>query len=368
MSAADIPSAAVQNLADQVGALRHQLDILSTALAGLAAGGQNAQPASPAVGTAASSSPPARPPTFSTLSPYKALPRPLVEGNISVSYGSPEDDGHMTVTQLMDALRKASPRATVSMGASLLPAVLRVYPECHRRRDVGARLYVYGTAVTATSLVEGVHDEKGTCPFFNAIKLGPQPTCVEMLIEDLEAYVRDAPDAVVLTPSGLASLDSEPGAMTKVVTVMTRRPLDDFLDCDLNPFAPCEPVNVAVDAIAARAKAQAASGCPLADIATDLGRAFASGGLAAVDLFYVPAAQTAEEVAEKGDRGSVLTLAEFERAHGRTVADAHIGVLYRPVAPGDLSEPVSPLARVLSSGCTNVADLYALLDRQRLAL
>lgn len=365
MSVADIPSAAVQNLADQVGALRHQLDILSTALAGLAAGGQDARSAPPAPAPSL----PARPPTFSTLSPYKALPRPLVEGNIGVSYGTAEDNGHMTVTQLLDALHKAPAQATVSMGGSLLPAVLRVYPECHRRRDVGAHLYVYGTVVTATPPAEGACDDKGTCLFFNALKLGPQPTCVEMLIEDLEAYARDAPDAVVLTPSGLASLDAEPDATTRVVTVMTRRRLDDFLECDLNPFAPCEPVNVVVDAIVARAKAQAASGCLLADIATDLGRAFASGGLAAVDLFYVPAARTAEEVTEKkADHGSVLTLAEFERAHGRTVADAHIGVLYRPVAPGDLSEPVSPLARVLSSGCTNVADLYALLDRQRLAL
>ncbi|BCU02697.1 hypothetical protein [Pandoravirus japonicus] len=361
MSATGIPPAAVQNLADQVGALRQQLDILSTALAGLAVGVQNAQSATV---------PPtrARPPTFSTLSPYKALPRPLVEGNMSVSYGSAEDDGHMTVTQLLAALRKAPAQATVSMGGSLLPAVLRVYPECHRRRNVGTHLYIYGTVVTATSLVEGVRDEKGACPLFNAIKLGPQPACVDVLIEDLEIYARDAPDAVVLTPSGLASLDSEPNAVTKVVTVMTRRRLDDFLECDLNPFAPCEPVNVMVDAIVARAKAQAASGCLLADIATDLGRAFASGGLAAVDLFYVPAAQTAEEVAAKAGRGSVLTLAEFERAHGRTVADAHIGITYSPVTPGDLSEPVSPLARVLSSGCTNVADLYALLDRQRLAL
>ncbi|AGO84229.1 hypothetical protein psal_cds_465 [Pandoravirus salinus] len=109
---------------------------------------------------------------------------------------------------------------------------------------------------------------------------------------------------------------------------------------------------------------QAAARRPLGEVATDLGRAFASGGLAAVDLFYVPAAKTgaAANLARYVGDGTLLTRAEFEHFHGRTITDAHIRTFYRPVAPCDVSQPTSPLARVLSSGCTNVADLCALLD------
>nr|UDO47907.1 hypothetical protein [Pandoravirus massiliensis] len=155
-------------------------------------------------------------------------------------------------------------------------------------------------------------------------------------------------------------------ARKTVVPVTTRRQFYEFVECDLNPFGSSPSLNANIDEIVAMAKVQAERGRFLADIATDLGRAFAAGGLAALDLFYVPAAKTRAEVdldCHTG-RGTLLTQAEFERTHGRAITDQHKGTFYRRVPPADTSRPISPLARVFSSACTNLADLYDLFDKK----
>lgn len=357
-----------QALAAQIDALRRQLEGLSVALGHLAQSVSEAEDAktSPSTTGTGAQTLPSRSTSFSTSSLYKSLPRPLVVGDYYTHGGGAEDDSHMTLTGLLAILRKARGDATVTMGACISPKVLRVYPASHRVHTITGQGYVYRIKAVA-SLADYPAREDTTGTLFNALQLGPQPTTVDVLIEDLEPYACDAPDAVVLTPSGLASLAPAEEASQKTLSVLTRRQLDDFIESDLNPFDVSPTGNGVVDEIVARAKAQLSACRALADIATDLGRAFASGGLAAVDLFYVPAAGTraAADLVDddkSAERGSLLTLAEFRRAHRRTITDAHIQAFYRPVAPADLSQPVSPLARVLSSGCTNIADLYALLD------
>ncbi|AVK77323.1 hypothetical protein pmac_cds_635 [Pandoravirus macleodensis] len=365
-----------QALADQINALCSQVEGLSAALGALALSAGATKDAATTVqmtttAVANAQAAAAKPAVFSTASPYKSLPRSLVAGDYCTHGGSAEDESHMTLTQLLALLRKARPDATVTMGACCTPKVLRVYPASHRVHTIAGRGYVYRVAAVASAPTDpNREDTSGT--FFNALQLGPQPTTVEVLIEDLDPYMRDAPDAIMLTPSGLASLTiKEDDASQGTLPVLTRRQLNDFVECDLNPFDTDPAGNNAVDEIVATAKAQLAARRPLAAIATDLGRAFASGGLAAVDLFYVPAARTRAAADITGvnhtDYGSLLTLAEFRRTHGRTITDAHIQAFYRPVAPADVSQPVSPLARVLSSGCTNIADLYALLDDHALS-
>lgn len=358
-----------QTLTNHIEALRRQVEGLSAALGDLARSAVTTKDVTTAPSTAMANGAPtaaAKPAAFSAASAYRSLPRLLIDGDYYTHGGGAEDGSHMTLSELLATLRKARADATVSMGAGLWPKVLRVYPASHRVHTINVHAYVY--CIEAVASLPADPDSEGTPgPFFNALQLGPQPTTVEMLIEDLEPYVRDAPDAIVLTPSGLASLALEEGAPQKVLCVLTRRQFDDFLESDLNPFDASPTGNTVVEEIVAKAKAQLAAWRPLADIATDLGRAFASGGLAAVDLFYVPAAKTraAADLIDRNRqtrRGSLLTLAEFRRAHRRTITDAHIRAFYRPVTPADLSQPVSPLARVLSSDCTNIDDLYALLD------
>ncbi|AVK74874.1 hypothetical protein pqer_cds_452 [Pandoravirus quercus] len=348
----------LDDFSDRISTLICRLDNITTVLGGIMTTQSTMSDRAMPRGEATVAAPAQSNPSFVALSPYTSLPYAAVADDVATRHGSAEDDGYMTVSQLLTLLRKVPDHAIATLGAPISLKVLRVYPKHHRRHAQRTGHYIY-----PVEAVVSAPDE--VTPFFNASQLGAQPAIVENLIEELEAYADTAPDAVVLTPSGLASLDiSQITSTSTAVPLLTRRRLDDFLECDLNPFDRQPLGNGSVDDIVQRAKTQAVEQRPLGEIATDLGRAFASGGLAAVDLFYVPAAKTgaAANLARYTGRGNLLTRAEFEHLYGRAIADAHIQAFYRPVTPCNLSQPTSPLARVLTSGCTNVADLCALLD------
>ncbi|HEY9250536.1 MAG TPA: hypothetical protein VIO38_15460 [Rariglobus sp.] len=302
---------------------------------------------------------------FVSSSQYRTLPRPLVkaDGCTGCEWTS-YDSGHLTVSGLVAVLKTLPDTVQVTTGAEVAAKVLSVHALEHR--DVThlemARDGRKHCSIEAIVTSLGPDDNR-----FNAVQLDGMQIDVLDLIEQLEPYAADSPDAIVIVPSGLASILKCPRttpAISGTLAVVVSRPFWQFSECNLDPFAPDGRNCAALDKIVARAKGMLAVRSSLSEIATYIGRALANGGLAAVDLFYVPGPLTrAAAIVEGPRRGSLLTLAEFTAAHGgRTINEKQIERFYRPVVPSDLSAPVSSLARILSTGCDNVADVYALLN------
>ncbi|AGO84230.1 hypothetical protein psal_cds_466 [Pandoravirus salinus] len=220
-----------RDLNDCLNALICRLDNIATVLGGVTATQSVALDALVSCREATPAAPAQTNPTFVALSPYTSLPCTAAAGDIVTRHGSAEDEGYVTVSQLLASLRKVSGNAVATLGAPVSLKVLRVYPKHHRRHAHRRGQYVY-----RVEAVVSAPDEE--MPFFNAVQLGGQPAIVENRIEDLEAYADAAPNAVVLTPSGLASLDVSQitSSSPQAVPLLTRRGLGDFLECDLNPF------------------------------------------------------------------------------------------------------------------------------------
>nr|UDO47908.1 hypothetical protein [Pandoravirus massiliensis] len=195
-------SAGSQNMVDHIVALRRQLDDLSAALGALALA-QDKHETGNATNRAADTkeAPPPYPalPAFSAASPYKAPPGRLVAGSICTLGGGAQDTGHLTVSQLLVVLHNVPRDATVTMGASLVPLILRVHPQCHLASDAhNRRQSIYGVAATTATPIEYARAYE-SCIFFNALELGPLPVSAGALIDELKPYARDAPGAIVLS-------------------------------------------------------------------------------------------------------------------------------------------------------------------------
>ncbi|AGO82774.1 hypothetical protein pdul_cds_637 [Pandoravirus dulcis] len=310
-------------------------------------------------------------PAFTARGTHRAGPRALSHAQGIAGHAWNTGLGHMTVAQCAARVGALPAETLVATGSRITGKMLRVYAEHHR--DASMANYTGPDARRRSAAVVS------TAPYLNydgtpkvvinAIELGGGPIEAERLARKLAKYAHDAPDAVVLVADGLAWLPVTAPAPGAHVAVVPSCPLAEIEETPLGPYGHSGHHFARLDAVVAKAKSMlgpTGDRSALGSIASYLASAMADGGLAAVDLFYVPYATSRAAVvsgAQKGDRGHLLTLAEFQAAHGgRTVTDGHIERFYRPIVPSDPQVVFNPMGRVLLANVDNVSDLYTLLD------
>lgn len=298
---------------------------------------------------------------FASASLHRAPPAPVGPTHgawCSVDAIDYTDRPHTTLARLVEALKALAPETRVAPGSEVTARMLGVHMSHHVKayaldaRNAGDDVW----GVARQGRVDTVGHGWG---HFNAIEIGGLATTAGRLAKGLEVYAVAAPDAIVTTKSGMAGLCSAPGGPASIFTAC---PFPYFTGCAVDPFGGNErSTHERLCAIARHAQGMVRERSDLPNVATYLGRALAQGGLAAVNLYFVPRAKTPDEAASN-PRGDLLTLAEFKNAHGARISSKSVGRLYAAVEPSDLSKPVSLLARVFSTDCDDISSLYGLLD------
>ncbi|AVK76449.1 hypothetical protein pneo_cds_842 [Pandoravirus neocaledonia] len=374
----NVPESAAQNaaVADLVAKLNEIVAAIAASPPVAAASSEIDVPVAPAPAADTPSAAAALPGPVATETParYQAAPRALSRASYDSGEHYNTGLGHMTVSQLAERVGALPGHLMVATGSCLTAKMVRAYAPHHRSAvaNWSGHRTPDGWCDVAVSMPHGVKRDGEFSTWFNAVALSGGPIEADRLARKLAKYAHDAPDAVVLVGGNPARLPDDVSSSlppNTCVPIIESFPMTDIHRTALGPYGRgCGGIRD-LDMIARTAKCMAGfldTRKNLGRVASYVASAMAGKGLAALDLFYVPQANSRIAI-ESGcyacAHGRLLTLAEFQDAcGGRTITERQIHRFYRPVMPSDPSVPYNPMARILAADVDNVADLYALLD------